>query len=401
MAVIKFETINFQKCEESIKGIFLKTHEFIIKHSDLEKIGNYIVENKDLLFPDKKQEFVDRKFSLLLEEAFKNLKNRVTKKPALYVHRNSGIPLIGNIAFGVLDRGTNIIEIRPISGCNIRCVYCSVSDDARVRDVVVEREYLVQEFKKLVEFKKTSAIEAHIAAQGEPTLYGELVSLIQDLSCISEVGTISIDTNGTLLNEIFIDELISAGLTRFNFSLNSMDEETAKKIANAGYNHKRVLGMIKYISTRAELIIAPVLVQGWNDKEMSSIIEFAKSLKNEKFTPKICIQNYLYYKYGRNPAKQLSFEEFYKMLENLEKKHCVKLIVSKEDFKIEKLPTLEKPFKKGQTIEAEIVGEGRLPNEKLAVAKERVISVISSLQRKKTHISITRSKHNIFYGVAK
>jgi uncharacterized Fe-S cluster-containing radical SAM superfamily enzyme len=36
------------------------------------------------------------------------------------------IPLVGHIAFGVIDRGTNIIQVRPTSLCNLNCIFCSV-----------------------------------------------------------------------------------------------------------------------------------------------------------------------------------------------------------------------------------------------------------------------------------
>ncbi|HDD34251.1 MAG TPA: radical SAM protein, partial [Thermofilaceae archaeon] len=36
------------------------------------------------------------------------------------------IPLIGHLAFGIVDRGTNLLQIRPTSSCPLSCVFCSV-----------------------------------------------------------------------------------------------------------------------------------------------------------------------------------------------------------------------------------------------------------------------------------
>ena len=63
----------------------------------------------------------------------------------MYIHQNSGIPLIGTNYFGLVDRDTNIIEFKPITSCNIDCIYCSVAQEKRVMDYVVEKDYLVQE----------------------------------------------------------------------------------------------------------------------------------------------------------------------------------------------------------------------------------------------------------------
>ena len=130
-----------------------------------------------------------------------DLKNKITNKKTIYIHQNSGIPLIGNNAFGLIDRNTSIIEVRCITGCNLDCIHCSVDQDKRPVDFVVEKDYLVQEFKELVKHKGINEIEAHIGTQGEPLLYSPLADLITDLSVIPEVSVIALDTNGTLLTK--------------------------------------------------------------------------------------------------------------------------------------------------------------------------------------------------------
>ena len=62
----------------------------------------------------------------------------------------------------------------------------------------------MNEFRKLVEFKKSDKIDAHINAQGEPTLYAEMIDLVRDIMSIKGVKTSSIDTNGLLLTKQYI-----------------------------------------------------------------------------------------------------------------------------------------------------------------------------------------------------
>ena len=230
MAKLTFQDLSFEDKNDKIRVNFLRIFYFYFSKKELKQIDDFTTNKNSIFFKNIPQKKAERKFYLLLEKGFKELKNSLNNKPTIYIHKNSNIPLIGNVAFGLIDRNTNIIEIKPITSCNLKCIYCSVDEDKRIIDFIIEKDYLVEEFKKLVKFKNN--IEAHIASQGEPLLYAPLTELIKDLSKIKEVKTISIDTNGTLLTKNKVDELIKAGLTRFNFSINSLDEKIAKKIAN-------------------------------------------------------------------------------------------------------------------------------------------------------------------------
>jgi len=394
MAELLFQDLSFEEKKDSIRVNFLRIFYFNISKEDLNQIGNFNTEKNKITFKDIPQKKAERKFYTLLEKGFKGLKNSLNNKPTIYIHKNSNIPLIGNVAFGLVDRDTNITEVKPITSCNIRCIYCSVDEDKRPIDFVIEKDYLVEELKKLIKLKNTKNIEAHIASQGEPLLYEPLTELVKDISKIKEVTTISIDTNGTLLTKERVDELIKAGLTRFNLSINSLDEKLAGKIAGLPYNTKKTKKICRQIIKRANLIITPVFLPKINDKEMENIIRFAKEIKAD-----IGIQNFLNYKLGRNPIKQVPFEEFYKKLEEWQNKYKIKLIKSEKDFNIEKTKPLKRPFKKGDIIEAEIICQGRLNNEKIAIAKERTISIpLCHKEKGRIKLRITRTKHNIFIG---
>ena len=58
-----------------------------------------------------------------------------------------GVPQVGTLAFGVVDRGTNVLEVRPTSVCALSCVFCSVNagpqSRARWAEYVVEVEALL------------------------------------------------------------------------------------------------------------------------------------------------------------------------------------------------------------------------------------------------------------------
>ena len=404
MSELTFKDLSFEKQEDKIKINFLKIFYAYMDNKSLEKIAPFEVNKNSITFKNVSENNARRKFEFLLSTTFKNLKNRLNNKSTYYIHKSSGMPLIGTNYFGLVDRGSNVIEVKPITSCNISCIFCSVDEGPKSRrkvDFVVEKDYLVNEFRKIVEFKKSNNIDAHINAQGEPTLYADMVELVKDIISISGVKTISIDTNGLLLTKQYVDELAEAGLTRINLSIHAMDPQKANYLAGYPYNLNKVLEIARYIpQTKMDLIIVPVWMPGYNDEELPKLAKFAVEIGAGKNCPPIGIQNMLNYRFGRNPVKEVSMDIFYSKMRELEQKHGIRLIFDKYAFNIEDLPELPKPFKKGNIIEAEVVLPGRLGNEMLAVAKGRLISVPECFKEigSKVRLKIKRSKHNIFLG---
>ncbi|MFX1453638.1 MAG: hypothetical protein ACFFCM_22600, partial [Promethearchaeota archaeon] len=56
------------------------------------------------------------------------LKNAITDRKLIYITKESRIPLIGSIYFGIIDRNTNLIQVRPLTGCLLNCPFCSVDE---------------------------------------------------------------------------------------------------------------------------------------------------------------------------------------------------------------------------------------------------------------------------------
>jgi uncharacterized protein len=394
-----FETLTFRIKENDLVVTLLKLFVAKIPIDEVEKIGKFeLVDEHTIEFGYQKAGF---KFAGLLDKYFKGLTNKLTGNKVTYVHRNSGIPLIGNVAFGIVHRGSSIIEIKPVTSCNLDCVYCSISEglSSKKNDFVVEEEYMVEELDKVIN-EVDEQVEIHIGVQGEPFLYEDMELLISDIQKMSQVHTISIDTNGTLLSVDRIDRLAINDKLQLNMSLDAIDPIVAKKIAGVeNYNVEHVKKMIEYASAKMKVIVAPVLTSGYNEKEVEEIVKWVKSLSVK---PILGIQNFLKYKTGRSVAKEMPWDDFYLLLEKLEKKYDTKLKLAKEDFNIRKVAQLEKPFKVGDIVNAEIMCIDRFPNSVIAVADERCISVpgVKFVEGKRIKVEIVRDKHNVFTGKA-
>ena len=322
---------------------------------------------------------------------------------------SDSIPLIGCIAFGLIDRGTNLIQVRPSSACPLSCIFCSTNagpkSKVRQTEYKVPVDYLVEEFRKLVAFKGAHGIEAHIDTVGDPITYPDLVDLVQALTQIEGVEVVSMQTHGSILNERLLDELSEAGLTRINFSIDALDPELAKKLSDTEwYDVERIKNLMQYVvsNTKIDLLVAPVWVPTLNDQEIPKIIEFSLSIGAGKRFPPLGIQRYEAHKHGRKVkgVRPIPWREFYRQLKVWEETYKVKLVLNVKDFNIHRRPMLPIPYRRFEKVKVEVVGPGWLRKEKLAVTvrRDRSLTLIDAEEvpiGARLRARILSNKHNI------
>ncbi|MBO8174845.1 MAG: radical SAM protein [Thermococcus sp.] len=334
------------------------------------------------------------------------LRNRYTRRKIIYIHEGISVPLLGYNAFGLIDRGTNLIQVRGSTGCNLSCVFCSVDEGPYSRsrriDYVVDVDYLMKWFDEVARFKG-KGLEAHLDGQGEPLLYPFIVELVQTLKEHPNVDIVSMQSNGVLLNDKLVEELAEAGLDRINLSVHSLDPEKAKMLMGMkNYDLNHVLDMAEaLVNAGIDVLLAPVIIFGVNDNEAEAFIEFARKIGAGKRWPALGFQNYVPYKFGRNPtiAKLVPFKKFYEWLRELEKKTGMKpLVLRPEHFGMHRRKFIPLTFRAGEVIKAEIVLPGRIEGEMLAVARNRLIEVINTNARvgDKIKVKIVRTRHGIY-----
>jgi len=358
------------------------------------------------------EEVISLFLDIVSRELSLNLVNTDTKKPLIYVTPEMiGGSLIGSMYIGVIDRGTNLLQVRGITGCPLNCPFCSVDEGPATKtklfDYLVDPDYLVDTYNQVVKEKGIDKIEAHLDGQGEPMANPYLVDIIQLLNENHKTKITSVQTNGWYLNEKLIDDLESVGLSRINLSLNSMQDKMSKRLAGRGdYNLEFLLEMAEYIAnSKISLILTPLWIPEWNDEDMEEIIKFSLKInqKEERY-PTLGIQNYLTHNQGRNikGIKAKTFTVFNNQLRDFEQKLGAKDLVLKphmfEMFKTEMIPN---PLKINEVVLAEMVLPGRIENEVIATAKNRLIHISDSKAYNygsKIKVRITRNRHNIFFG---
>ncbi len=327
---------------------------------------------------------------------------------------DESMPLVGCIAFGIIDRGTNVIQVRPISTCPLSCIFCSTNagPKSRIRqaEYVVTLDHMVEQFRKLVKFKGEHAIEAHIDTVGDPLTYSHVTELVHELHQTRGVKTVSMQTHGVLLNEKLLDRLSSAGLSRINLSIDALDSKLARKLADTElYDVKRITDLTRYIiqNTFIDLLLSPVWVPSINDQEIPRIIDLSSKIGAGKRSPPLGIQKYEVHKHGRKVKgiKALRWKQFYAKLRAWEKLYKIKLVLRAEDFRTHKRLMLPTPYKRLEKVKLHVIAPGWLRREKLAVTMrgDRTMTLINAENipvGAKVKARIIANKHNIYLAEA-
>jgi len=324
------------------------------------------------------------------------------------ISRESGIPLLGSLYFGVVDRGTSLLQVRPSCSCNLNCPFCSVdagpASTTRAASYEVEREYLLDYVREIAQFKG-AGVECHIDSPGEPMLYSEIAALIAGIREIDEVDVISMQTNGTLLNDRTIGALESAGLDRINLSLHALDPAIARDLAGVqSFDIGKVMEAARAVAASTiDLLIAPVYLPQINDAEIPKLIAYAREIGAGKRFPPLGIQKFERYRYGRTPKgmKVQSWWQFYnRSIKPWEKESGCRLVITPQDFGVEKRPMLNNVFAKSEKTIVEIRAPGWIHGEMLGVARDRVVSVLDCNKTSgNLRMKIVSAKHGIYVAV--
>ncbi|MBT4321789.1 radical SAM protein [Candidatus Woesearchaeota archaeon] len=315
------------------------------------------------------------------------------------IKEKSEIPLVGAIAFGIIDRGTNLLQIRPTSVCNQKCPFCSTNaNNSKIHPNTyeVEKDYLIKWVRNVIKEKECNEIEANIDSVGEILCHPKIMEIINEIKELPEVTFLSLQTNGLTLTKEKIDK-IKNSVDRINLSIHTLDKKQAKELAGSDiYDIEKIKEIAKYaVKQGIEVLLAPVWLPKINDEQIPKLIDFAKEIK-----AKIGIQKYEVYKYSRKMkgAKATNYWKFYDKLKKLEKEKEIKLILKKEDMNIKKIKRIQTTLDIGETLNAEIKLPGWLPNQMIAATKDRCITVNDCNEKEETFlkIKITDNKNNIY-----
>ena len=132
---------------------------------------------------------------------------------------------------GIIDKCQNspqLLMIETTNACNSRCSFCARSKMRRKTNIM---DFNL--FRKVIDDSKELGIKfVDIHGFGEPLLDPLLVKRISYAKA-KGIDFISITTNGSLLNERFMNQLLDSGLDQIVISLDAFSESVYEKIRPA------------------------------------------------------------------------------------------------------------------------------------------------------------------------
>lgn len=172
-----------------------------------------------------------------------------------------------------LHRPIKDLRISVTDRCNFRCSYCMPFDEY----VWIDKEEILtfEEIEILTRVFIDLGVERIRLTGGEPLLRKDLYKLISRLSSIVGLKDLCLTTNGAYLSKQAAD-LKSAGLSRINLSLDTLDPEKFKKIVKRGSLSKVLEGLFMAKSQGFKSIkINAVIERGVNDEEIIPLVDFS------------------------------------------------------------------------------------------------------------------------------
>jgi cyclic pyranopterin phosphate synthase len=178
-----------------------------------------------------------------------------------------------------LGRTHTNLRISVTDRCNIRCFYCMPDENIRFKP----RHELLS-FEEIERFARVVArlgVNKLRLTGGEPLVRADLPALIAKLASIDGIRDIALTTNGILLAEQ-AQALKDAGLARVNISLDTLTEETFRRIARRDGLDRVLAGIAaaKRVGF-AQIRLNAVAIRGITEPEIVPLARFARDEQME------------------------------------------------------------------------------------------------------------------------
>ena len=170
-------------------------------------------------------------------------------------------------------REIEYLRISVTDRCNLRCIYCMPEDG--VENVCHPSILTYEEILKICKTFAKHGLKKIKITGGEPLVRRGVVDLIRELKQIPGIESVTITTNGVLLEEYY-DALAAAGVDAITVSLDTLNREMYKTITRRDELERVLRGMKKAISGTVRFKINCVPIVGMNTQEILKLLEFAK-----------------------------------------------------------------------------------------------------------------------------
>ena len=194
--------------------------------SNTTTIGGRLEELRKKLSKDAPNLSIYKSLPSKSAKVIPEAKRKKNKKEQLSLHellqQLPPLPASTPILTDTFNRPHSYLRISLSERCNLRCQYCMPPEGVPLSPEanLLQRDEI---FKLASLFGKHGVDKIRLTG-GEPLLRKDLKEIISDLSSIPSIHQIGMTTNGITLTR-HLDDLIHAGLTHVNISLDTLQED--------------------------------------------------------------------------------------------------------------------------------------------------------------------------------
>jgi cyclic pyranopterin phosphate synthase len=174
-----------------------------------------------------------------------------------------------------LQRPLRDLRLSVLDRCNLRCSYCMPADSLTGGDAFLARESLLSDDELVLLVRAFARLGVHKLrlTGGEPLLRPGLDRLVRRLAAVEGIRDLALTTNGILLPQQ-ARRLKAAGLGRVTVSLDSLDDETFRRMSGKRGSVGQVLDGIAAAEQAgfANIRINTVVQRGVNDRGVEPLV---------------------------------------------------------------------------------------------------------------------------------
>jgi len=164
------------------------------------------------------------------------------------------------------------------SSCNLKCQMCSLEDNYDNKSFMS-----LETFEKIIPIiPKLDYIDLNCNA--EPLMNKNLIRILKTIKHVSPKTKVGFPTNGVLLNEKIIRELITNNLDVIRFSINGATKETFESIRTKADFNKVIFNVDLFSKVKKQLkkdnliLVLTFVAMRRNISELPDLIDLSKSL---------------------------------------------------------------------------------------------------------------------------
>lgn len=182
---------------------------------------------------------------------------------------------MGHAARELIDghgRRIDYLRLSVIEQCQMRCFYCH---PGRRKTAMAPRLSADTMIRLVAAFAALGVSRVRLTG-GEPLLRNDLATIAAGVRALDGVEEVTLSTNGERLATLAAD-LRSAGVSRVNVSLDSVNRETFARITGNGNLDRVIAGIDAAIGCGLRPVkLNMVVMRGVNDHEIAAMLDFAR-----------------------------------------------------------------------------------------------------------------------------